>query len=53
MDQDRKQQKDKDDVLHKQTPQQEGPTGDSGLADEAAKDGDVDRSKTPGKTYDV
>lgn len=36
----------------KQKPE-EGPMGDSALTEEAAKDPDIDRSKTPGRAYDV
>lgn len=31
----------------------DGPMGDSALTEEAAKDPDVDRSRTPGRSYDV
>lgn len=31
----------------------EGPMGDTALTEESAKDPDVDRSKTPGRSYDV
>jgi len=34
-------------------PDGQGPMGDAQLTDESAKDKDVDRSRTPGRDYDV